>query len=117
MASAAKLATPSACTASTSSSASSSRTASPELRQLPSRPSIRIEAQKFEDGEGEDDGDYVLVDASPSPLGGALARWGVPSPALRSIPVNADPAMQPEQAQIWAQSGLDGVDEGGRVDD
>ena len=60
--------------------------------------------QKFEDGEGEDDGDYVLVDASPSPLGGALAHWGVPSPALRSIPVNADPAMQPEQAQIWAPS-------------
>ena len=65
--------------------------------------------QKFEDGESADDDDYVLVDASPSPLGGALARWGMPSPALRSIPVNADPAMQPEQAQIWAPSGVDGV--------
>jgi len=79
----------------------------PELRPLPSRPSIRIEVQKFEEGESEGADDYVLVDASPSPLGGALARWGVPSPALRSIPVNVEAAMQPEQAQICAESGVD----------
>jgi hypothetical protein len=108
-----------------SGSSRSSGAPTPELRQLPSRPSIRIEVQKFEQGETEDEDDYVLVDASPSPLGGALARWGVPSPALRSIPANADPAMQPEPAQIWAQSGVDGVvrdtaqgelRQGGRVD-
>ena len=82
----------------------------PELRPLPSRPSIRIEVQKFEEGESEGAEDYVLVDALPSPPGGALARWGVPSPALRSIPVNAHPAMQPEQVQIWAKRGECGVD-------
>ena len=59
--------------------------------------------QKFEEGESEGAEDYVLVDASPSPLGGALARWGVPSPALRSIPVNAAPAMQPEEARRSGQ--------------
>ena len=90
----------------------------PELRPLPSRPSIRIEVQKFEEGESEGAEDYVLVDALPSPPGGALARWGVPSPALRSIPVNAHPAMQPEQAQIWAKRGECGVDGvRGRVDE